>query len=75
VGASSRIEAERLADSAANAPAVTLKLEIRALSDSSRLASVAKTSRWAAISPERSCGFEPRSASFVIAMSRPACPP
>ena len=67
-GASSRIEAERLADSAASAPAVVLKLVIRSLSDPSVEASLANRSRWPRIRLERSCGCWPSSASLTIAV-------
>ncbi len=75
VGASSRTEAERFADSEANAPAVMLKFVIRSLSAPSVEASFANRSRWARIRSDRSCGCRPRNAWLTIALVRPALPP
>ena len=74
VGASSASVASRFTDSAANAPAVTLKFVIRLERSVSREASFPNTAAWARISAERSCGFSPSSASLTIAESRPAGP-
>ena len=75
VGASSAIVSLRLSDSAASAPANTLKFVIRPWSSVSWPSSRPNSTRWARIRPERSWPLSPSSASLTIAVSRPAGPP
>jgi len=69
------MEAERLDDSAASAPAVVLKLVIRSLREPSVEASFANRLRWPRIRFERSWGCSPRKAWLTIEVVRPASPP